>query len=291
MDTHTEEDESSSPLKSADALSCHNQRLVHEHVTEDYEEGGNPELKNSADLWSSLSPEYDELAHDSIKLPSVPCDTDLDAEEGGYRELKDCTDHELGEVDEVADEAIKLLSASCDTELDYEEGGNPELKNGADLWSSLSPEYDELAHDSIKLPSVPCDTDLDAEKEDSLQLRKDNSEHGLSDEDEQIVCSLAADGSHLLNIDLNVCAARFYCFTLPEIRTVLQRDKPTVVCISGVERLRESAEVLDLIKGKRERSKDWCFPKAGRIISLTEMNDELDDLKANLLPNVSLPRS
>ncbi|XP_066328781.1 uncharacterized protein [Miscanthus floridulus] len=267
MDTHTEEDESSSPLKSADALSCHNQRLVHEHVTEDYEEGGNPELKNSADLWSSLSPEYDELAHDSIKLPSVPCDTDLDAEEGGYRELKDCTDHELGEVDEVADEAIKLLSASCDTELDYEEGGNPELKNGADLWSSLSPEYDELAHDSIKLPSVPCDTDLDAEKEDSLQLRKDNSEHGLSDE------------------------ARFYCFTLPEIRTVLQRDKPTVVCISGVERLRESAEVLDLIKGKRERSKDWCFPKAGRIISLTEMNDELDDLKANLLPNVSLPRS
>ncbi|CAD6241793.1 unnamed protein product [Miscanthus lutarioriparius] len=214
MDTHADEDESSSALK-----------CLFRHDVPDYEEGGNPELKNSADLWSSLSPE----------------------------------------LDEVADEAIKLLSASCDTELDYEEGGNPELKNGADLWSSLSPEYDELAHDSIKLPSVPCDTDLisdrlqDAEKEDSLQLRKDNSEHGLSDEDEQIVGSLAADGSHLLNIDLNVCSARFHCFTLPEIRTVLQRDKPTVVCISGVERLRESAEVLDLIKGKRERSKDLSF--------------------------------
>ncbi|XP_066328799.1 uncharacterized protein [Miscanthus floridulus] len=159
--------------------------------------------------------------------------------------------------------------------------------------SSSPPKLDEVADEAIKLLSASYDTELisdrlqDAEKEDSLQLRKDNSEHGLSDEDEQIVGSLAADGSHLLNIDLNVCSARFHCFTLPEIRTILQRDKPTVVCISGVERLRESTEVLDLIKGKHERSKDCCFPKAGRIISLTETNDELDDLKANLLPNVS----
>lgn len=54
-----------------------------------------------------------------------------------------------------------------------------------------------------------------------------------------------------------------------------------------MERLRESAEVHDLIRGKLATSSGWHFSEAERIVSLVKMNDELDDLKANLLPNLS----